>query len=86
MQIKNSNLSRFKTKKILKCFSIDLTASQTAKLLGISKKTINRFYLKDEEKSNLCSVSIRESEKFIPKLSQIVQEKCYKILLQVLWI
>ena len=44
MYIKNSNLSRYKIKKILKCFSIDLTATQTSKLLWISRKTINRFY------------------------------------------
>lgn len=44
MHLKNSNLSRYTIKKILKCFSIDLTATQTSKLTGISRKTINRFY------------------------------------------
>ncbi|UFX82921.1 IS1595 family transposase [Candidatus Absconditicoccus praedator] len=28
----------------MKCFSVDLTETQTSKLLGISRKTINRFY------------------------------------------
>lgn len=44
MHIKNSRISRFETKKILKCFSIDLTAMQTSKLLWFNRNTINRFY------------------------------------------
>ncbi len=44
MHIKNSRISRFETKKILKCFSIDLTAMQTSKMTWFHRNTINRFY------------------------------------------
>ena len=44
MRIKNSKLSNYEVKKILKLFSIDLTATQSAKVLWINRNTINRFY------------------------------------------
>jgi len=44
MRIKNSRISRHKTKKIIKGFSIDLTAVQTAKIVWMNRNTINRFY------------------------------------------
>ncbi|WP_245608534.1 IS1595 family transposase [Stenoxybacter acetivorans] len=33
-------------RQIIKCFALDLTASQTAKLTGISRQSINRIYTK----------------------------------------
>jgi len=42
--MKNSKLSKHKIKKILKCFSEDLPASKTAKLLDINRNTINRYF------------------------------------------
>jgi len=42
--IKYSKLSNYKLKKILRCFSADLTATQTSKLLEINRNTINRYY------------------------------------------
>lgn len=44
MHIKNSRISRFTIKKILKCFCNDLTATQTAWVLWIHRNTSNRFY------------------------------------------
>lgn len=44
MHIKNSKISRFSIKKILKCFCNDLTAVQTAWVLWINRNTSNRFY------------------------------------------
>lgn len=38
-----SKLSAYK-KKIIECFSLDLTATQTANLTKISRVTINRYY------------------------------------------
>lgn len=39
-----SKISSYKVKKILKCFSKDFSASETAKLLKLNIKTINRYY------------------------------------------
>jgi len=44
MRIRNSKISNYEVKKILKLFSIDLTATQSAKVLWINRNTINRFY------------------------------------------
>jgi len=44
MPIKSSKLSDYRIKKIMKCFCLDLTATQTSKLLGINLNTINRYY------------------------------------------
>ena len=41
---KYSKLSPYKIKKILKCFSLDLTALQAANFLDLNRNTINRFY------------------------------------------
>lgn len=39
-----SRISNYEIKKILRCFSIDLTATQTQELLGFNRKTVNRYY------------------------------------------
>jgi transposase-like protein len=43
---KSSSLSDAKMRQIIKCFALDLTASQTAKLTGVSRQSINRIYTK----------------------------------------
>ena len=40
----NSKLSRYKQKKILKAFALELTATQAAELLGINRNTIHSYY------------------------------------------
>ena len=40
----NNKLSKYYKKKIIKCFILELTATQTAKLLKINRNTINRYY------------------------------------------
>ena len=47
---KHSKLSPYKIKKILKCFSMDLTALQAADFLELNRNTINRFYKLFREK------------------------------------
>ena len=39
-----TKLSKYKTEQIIKCFALDLTANKTAEILGIERKTINRWY------------------------------------------
>ncbi|SFV91131.1 Mobile element protein [hydrothermal vent metagenome] len=42
--IKVANISEEKFRLIVKCFSNDLSATQTANLTGINRNTINRYY------------------------------------------
>ena len=37
-------LSTYKVKKIISCFCLDLTATQTSLLLGINRNTINKYF------------------------------------------
>jgi len=54
---KHSKLSQYKIKKILFYFSQDLTASQTAEIMKLNRKTINRFYKLFREKILLATES-----------------------------
>lgn len=42
--IKRHRLSDYTVKKILRCFCADLTAVQTAEVLGFNRKTIDRYF------------------------------------------
>ena len=44
MTMKYSRLSKYKIKKIIECFSEDITASSAAKILKINRNTINAYY------------------------------------------
>ena len=48
--MKYSKLSKFKIKKILKGFCLELTSVQTAKQLGLNRKTTDYYYNKFREK------------------------------------
>ncbi len=48
--MKFSRLSAYKIKKIITCFSEDLPASKTAKILNINRNTINNYYNQFREK------------------------------------
>ena len=41
---KKNGLSTHKQRKIMWAFAVDLTATQTALLLGLDRKTVNRYY------------------------------------------
>ena len=40
----NSRLSRYKIRKLLECFCIDIDATKTALLLKLNRKTVNRYF------------------------------------------
>lgn len=42
--VKKRRISKYNVKKIIQCFCLDLTATQTTKLLGFNRKTINRYF------------------------------------------
>ena len=52
---KYCKLSQYKIKKILYCFSQDLTAIQTANFLNLHRNTINRYYRLFREKILIAS-------------------------------
>ena len=41
---KKNGLTRYLIEKIVRCYCADLTASQAALLLGLNRKTVNRYY------------------------------------------
>ena len=45
VSLSRARLSKYKLKKILKCFCIDIDATKAARLTGINRNTINRYYL-----------------------------------------
>ena len=45
MMLNKAKISNYKIKKIIECFCLDLTATQTSKLLKLNRKTINKYYL-----------------------------------------
>jgi len=42
--LNKAKISNYKIKKIIECFCLDLTATQTSKLLKLNRKTINKYY------------------------------------------
>jgi hypothetical protein len=43
--LKYSKLTDYNIRKIIGCFYLDLTASQSAKNIGFNKSTMNRFLI-----------------------------------------
>jgi len=44
MDYPNKPISNYKKRKIISCFCLDLTATQTALLLNLNRKTINKYF------------------------------------------
>ena len=59
--MKYSRLSKYKIKKIIECFSEDITATSAAKILRLNRKTINNYY--NEFRKKILEYSLREQEK-----------------------
>jgi len=58
--LKYSKISKYKIKKILKYFSEDLPAVKTASLMGLNRKTIDRYYNIFREKIAIASMKEME--------------------------
>ncbi len=43
MDYSNKPISNYKKQKIISCFCLDLTATQTALLLNLNRKTVNKY-------------------------------------------
>lgn len=50
MLVKYGKLSDYRLKKLLRCFCEDLTATQSARVTGINRNTVNRYYRLFREK------------------------------------
>ncbi len=57
-----NRISKYKIKKIIKCFAEDLTATSTSNLLGINRNTINAYYNLLREKIFLFSLEEERKE------------------------
>jgi transposase-like protein len=57
----HSHISAKKFREIIKCFSLDFTATNTAKLTGISRNTINKIY--DQIRQKIFLAHLRQEEK-----------------------
>jgi len=44
MYCNNKPISQYKIKKIIKCFCLDLSATQTSKLISLNRNTVNRYF------------------------------------------
>lgn len=63
---KQSKLSKYKLKKIIECFCLDIDATRTSKLLKFNRKTINRYYQIFRE--SISQNQIDEFKKFVGKV------------------
>ena len=54
-------LSRYKIRKIILCFTEDITASSVSKILPINRNTINAYY--NEIRKKILQHSLKEQEK-----------------------
>ena len=69
--LKHSKLTKYKIEKILRCFSEDLPAVKTATLLGLNRKTVDRYYNIFREKIALASMKDTDN-KAMALLSSVV--------------
>jgi len=54
--LKSAHISETKFREILRCFSLDITATKTSELTGISRPTTNRIYKKLRERiRDICN-------------------------------
>lgn len=59
--MKFNRLSKYKIKKIIQCFSMDLTATATSELLKLNRKTINNYFT--EFRKLILENSIQQEQK-----------------------
>ena len=59
--MKYHRLSRYKIKRIILCFSEDITASSASKILHINRNTTNAYY--NEIREKILQHSLKEQEK-----------------------
>lgn len=66
MDCSNRPISKHRQKKIISCFCLDLTATQTSKLLGLNRNTINRYF--NIFRHKIFDYQSRELKKFVGEI------------------
>lgn len=70
--LKHAKISRYTLKKIIKHFCVDVSATSAAKLLGLNRNTINRYYLIFRE-----AIYDHQMEKFHLMFGEIELDESY---------
>lgn len=70
--LKHGKISEYKIKKIMTHFCVDITADKTAILLGMNRKTVNRFYQMFRE-----AIYIHQMEKFRLMVGEVEVDESY---------
>jgi transposase-like protein len=63
---KYAPISTYKYKRIISCFCLDLTATQTSLLLGINRNTVNKYFNKFRRK--VYTHQLNEMRKFVGEI------------------
>lgn len=66
MGLINRPITKYKYKKIIECFCLDLTATQTSKLLRINRNTINKYF--NSFRQAIYQHQVSEMEHFVGEI------------------
>ena len=72
MSFKQRKLSQRKLSSLLKCFAEDLSATQTARLVGVNRNTVNYWYLKFRE-----VIAVYQEEQFAKSSGEFELDESY---------
>ena len=72
MSFKQRKLSKRKLSSILKCFAEDLSATQTARLVGVNRNTVNYWYMKFRE-----VITVYQEEQFAKSSGEFELDESY---------
>ncbi len=62
----NRPISKYRCKKVIECFCLDLTATQTSKLLRINRNTINKYF--NSFRQSIYHYQISEMKHFVGEI------------------
>ena len=72
MKLSKAKLTGYKIKKIIECFSLNLTATQTSKLLKLNRKTINEYYM-----TFRCAIALNQHDEFEKFVGMVELDESY---------
>jgi len=72
MSFKQRKLSQRKLSSLLKCFAEDLSATQTVRLVGVNRNTVNYWYLKFRE-----VIAVYQEEQFAKSSGEFELDESY---------
>jgi transposase len=72
MKLSKAKLTGYKIKKIINCFCLDLTATQTGKLLKLNRKTINEYYM-----TFRCAITLNQHDEFEKFVGMVELDESY---------